>query len=93
MSQKEMSQFVSVSWCSQYLDQLRAQYKAVYRQIMNSNGTRKSKDIDWTDNLYWKFKELEYLAHNLEEVGHLLPGFELVTQELETERTKLDRPQ
>jgi len=24
--------------------------------IMSSSGSRKSKDIDWNDNLYWKFK-------------------------------------
>lgn len=51
-----MGQFITVNWCSQYLDQIKNQYKAVYKQIMNSNGTRKSKDIDWSDNLYWKFK-------------------------------------
>ena len=47
---------------------------------MNSNGTRKSKDIDWSDNLYWKFKELEYLVHNLEEISNLIPNFHLITQ-------------
>jgi hypothetical protein len=54
----ELGQFVGVNWCGTYLEQVRGQYKSVYKQIMNSNGTRKSKDIDWTDNLYWKLKEL-----------------------------------
>jgi hypothetical protein len=60
---------------------------------MNSNGTRKSKDIDWSDNLYWKFKELEYLVHNLDEISNLIPNYHLISQELELERVKLDRPQ
>lgn len=59
---------------------------------MNSNGTRKSKDIDWSDNLYWKFKELEYMVSNLEEYAHCLPGFEAITAELELERKKLEKP-
>lgn len=59
---------------------------------MNSNGTRKSKDIDWSDNIYWKFKELEYMVHNLQELRDCIPGFQAVIDELEQERKKLERP-
>lgn len=62
---KEMGQFISIGWCGKYLDQVRSQYRSVYKSIMNSNGTRKAKDIDWSDNIYWKFKELEYVVQNL----------------------------
>jgi hypothetical protein len=50
--------------------------------IMSSTGSRKSKDIDWTDNLYWKFKELEYLSQNLAEMREYIPGFENILSEL-----------
>ena len=32
---------------------------------MNSNGTRKARDVDWSDNLFWKLKELNYLKQSL----------------------------
>jgi len=87
-----MSQFIGVNWCSLYLEKLKAQYKSVYKQIMNSNGTRKSKDIDWTDNIYWKYKELEYIVQNLKELQDFMPGFGQIVEELEQERKKLDNP-
>lgn len=54
----------------------------VYKQIMNSNGTRKAKDIDWEDNIYWKYKELEYIVGNIKELGEYLPGWKNVVEEL-----------
>lgn len=53
-----MDQFIGINWCDIYISKINEQYKSVYKSIMNSNGTRKSKDIDWSDNIYWKFKEL-----------------------------------
>lgn len=78
LGSKEMAQFIGVNWCGRYMEQVKAQYKSVYKSIMNSNGTRKSKDIDWSDNIYWKFKELEYMVSNLEEFRTCLPGFEAI---------------
>jgi hypothetical protein len=49
---------------------------------MNSNGTRKAKDIDWSDNIYWKFKELEYMVQNLSEIKEYIPGFQTILDEL-----------
>ena len=49
---------------------------------MNSNGTRKAKDIDWSDNIYWKYRELTYLVENLIDMREYMPGFELVCEEL-----------
>ena len=60
---------------------------------MNSNGTRKSKDIDWTDNIYWKLKELQYLVQSLADLREHIPGFNVITDELELERKKLEHPQ
>jgi hypothetical protein len=88
-----MLQFMGVPWCGRFLEQVKTQYRSVYKNIMNSNGTRKSKDIDWSDNIYWKFKELEYVVQNLEEFRQVLPGFEAVAGELEVERKKLENPQ
>lgn len=88
-----MGQFVGVGWCGRYLEQVKGQYRSVYKSIMNSNGTRKSKDIDWTDNIYWKFKELEYVVQNLQELREYLPGFDAIAAELEVERKKLENPQ
>lgn len=59
---------------------------------MNSNGTRKAKDIDWSDNIYWKFKELEYMVQNLSEMKEYIPGFQGILDELEEERKKLEHP-
>ena len=59
---------------------------------MNSNGTRKAKDIDWSDNIYWKYRELTYLVENLIDMREYMPGFELVCEELEGERKKLEHP-
>jgi hypothetical protein len=47
--------------------------------IMNSNGTRKAANIDWSDNLYWKFKELNYIVENLKEVSAYQPNFDAIT--------------
>jgi len=72
---QEMSQFLNVAWCGLYMEKIKAQHRSVTRMIMSSTGSRKSKDIDWSDNLYWKFKELEYMAQNLTELREYLPGF------------------
>mgnify|MGYP000889164940 FL=1 len=93
LGEGELGQFVGVNWCAAYLEQLRGQYRSVYRQIMNSNGTRKSKDIDWTDNIYWKLKELQYLVQSLSDLREHIPGFNVITDELELERKKLEHPQ
>jgi hypothetical protein len=77
-----MNQFLNVAWCNLYLDKIKVQHKSVTRMIMSSTGSRKSKDIDWTDNLYWKFKELEYLSQNLAEMREHIPGFENILSEL-----------
>ena len=42
---------------------------------MNSNGTRKARDVDWSDNLYWKLKELSYLQQSLESIGQYIPHY------------------
>jgi hypothetical protein len=57
---------------------------------MNSNGTKKSKDIDWSDNIYWKYKELEYIVQNLSEFKDYLPGFNTIIEELEQERKNVE---
>lgn len=59
---------------------------------MNSNGTRKARDIDWSDNIYWKFKELEYIVQNLSEMREFIPGFQAILEELEEERKKIENP-
>ena len=92
MHDEETSHFIGVAWCSLYLEKLRSQFKSVLKQVMNSNGTRKSKDIDWSDNIYWKFKELEYIVTNLIELRDYLPGFNAVIMELEEERKRLEHP-
>lgn len=78
MSNKEFPQFISVNWCSMYVEKIKTLYKSVYKMIMSSNGSRKSKDIDWNDNLYWKFKQLDYVAQNLSEWIDYIPGFNLI---------------
>jgi hypothetical protein len=60
---------------------------------MSSEGKRRSKDIDWSDNIYWKFKELEYIVQNLSEFRSYLVGFDVIIAELEDERKKLENPQ
>ena len=45
LSSKEMAQFVETNWHGRYMEQIKAQYKSVYRSLMNSDGTQKSKDM------------------------------------------------
>ncbi len=59
---------------------------------MNSNGTRKAKDIDWSDNIYWKFKELEYVAQSLNDLKNYIPDFNVILEELQQERKKVECP-
>lgn len=41
------------------------QHAVVYKYLMKSTGSRKMEDIEWGDNINWKFKELEYFTQNL----------------------------
>ena len=45
---------------------------------MNSNGSKKHKDVDWTDNIYWKYRELTYLVESLVDMRDYLPGFDVI---------------
>ena len=92
VSDEEMIHFIGVEWTKEYVDKVKSQYRSVYKQIMNSNGTRKARDIDWSDNLYWKYKELDYVVQNLIEIRDYLPGFSVIVEELEGERKKLEHP-
>lgn len=83
---------MGVQWCASFLEKLATLYRSVERALMNS-GSRRPRDIDWNDNLYWKFKELEYVVQSLKEVGQHLPAWNAVSLELEKERRKLEHPQ
>ena len=54
--ESEVPAFIEVEWVREYLDKMKNLYNRVYKYIMNSNGTRKARDVDWSDNLYWKLK-------------------------------------
>lgn len=92
MEEREVSEFIKVEWCRDYLTKVKDEYKKVYKFIMNSNGTRKNRDVDWSDNLYWKLKELNYMKQSLEGIGHCIPHFDEIVRAAEEEKKKLDKP-